>query len=65
METGDKKSLILIIFYLIINFPVSIFVDSFDHLVDLFVRHLARKMGQDELQLLCCDATWKMGDQFK
>ena len=41
----------------VVDLPVPVLVHRADHLVDLLVRHLARQVGQDELELLRGDAT--------
>ena len=41
----------------VVDLPVPVLVHRPDHLVDLLVRHLARQVGQDELELLRGDAT--------
>ena len=41
----------------VVDLPVPVLVHRPDHLVDLLVRHLARQVGQDKLELLCSDAT--------
>lgn len=44
--------------FLVIDFAISILVHSLDHLVNLLVGHsLIWHVGQDELELLSCDAT--------
>ena len=43
---------------LVVDLPVAVFVNRLDHLVDLLVRHLAREVGQDELELVRRYAAW-------
>ena len=40
----------------VVDLPVPVLVHRPDHLVDLLVRHLARQVGQDKLELLRGDA---------
>ena len=40
----------------VVDLPVPVLVHRPDHLVDLLVRHLARQVGQDKLELLGGDA---------
>ena len=44
---------------LVVYLAIAVLVHRLDHLVDLLVGDLAGQVGQDKLELLCCDTTWR------